>query len=105
MPTQQDFIKMISPIAIASMNKNKILASIAISQACLESGYGKAAMMMINNAPFGVKATDSWLNIGGKAYNAVTGEVIKGQSIHGLFIRSRENALLLIKMFQVKILL
>jgi hypothetical protein len=37
--------------------------------------------MMANNAPFGVKATETWLKNGGKAYSSKTGEVINGQSV------------------------
>jgi len=81
MSKQQNFIKLIMPFAVASMKNNKILASITIAQACLETGYGTSALMMKYNAPFGVKATPSWLNAGGKAFNAVTGEVYNGVNV------------------------
>ena len=80
--TGKNFISdIIAPLAVADMKKNKILASITIAQACIETGYGKSALMMKNNAPFGVKATETWLKSGGRAYNANTGEHINGQNV------------------------
>ena len=79
--TKQEFISKIAPLAVADMKKNKILASLTIAQACIETGYGSSNLMMSNNAPFGIKATETWLKIGGKAYNANTGEVYNGVSV------------------------
>ena len=79
---QKNFItNIIAPLAVADMKKNKILASITLAQACIETGYGKSAIMMKNNSPFGVKATETWLKNGGRAYNANTGEHINGQNV------------------------
>jgi len=87
MTNQQKFIDQIAPLAVADMRKNKILASITIAQACLETGCGSSVLMMKYNAVFGIKSTQSWLNSGGKAYSATTGEVINGQNttIQALF--------------------
>jgi hypothetical protein len=79
--TNKEFIELIAPYAVADMKKNKILASITIAQACIETGYGKSSLMMSYNAPFGVKASDSWIKNGGKAYSAKTGEVYSGVSV------------------------
>lgn len=81
MSKQTDFICKMSLLAVNDMKKNKILASITIAQACIETGYGASALMMSYNAPFGVKATQSWLNSGGKAYSAKTGEVYSGVAV------------------------
>jgi len=70
MTNQQKFIDQIAPLAVADMRKNKILASITIAQACLETGCGSSVLMMKYNAVFGIKSTQSWLNSGGKAYSA-----------------------------------
>jgi len=77
----QAFINKMAPLAVADMKQNRILASITVAQACVETGYGKSALMMANNAPFGVKATETWLKNGGKAYNSKTGEVVSNQNV------------------------
>ena len=53
---------------------------VCVSQACLETGYGKSKLMCDNFAPFGIKATSSWLKADPKrkAYSAKTGEVYNG---------------------------
>jgi len=78
---QTDFINKMSPYAAADMKKNRILASISISQAVIETGFGTAAVMMKFNAPFGVTATETWLKSGGKAYNAQTWEYVPSNTM------------------------
>ena len=70
---QGDFIKAILPGAIKARDQYKVLPSITLAQAALESGWGKAA---IGNNLFGIKAGEGWT---GKTQTVPTQEVINGQ--------------------------
>lgn len=72
--SNQEFINYIAPI-IQNENKkrgNPLFNSVIIAQACHETGFGKSQIMMKANAPFGIKAFESWK---GKTYSSKTKEV------------------------------
>jgi len=73
------FIKNLAPLAIAECNKRskKVLPSICIAQAALETGWGTSSLMTKANAYFGIKATSSWK---GKVFNAKTSECYDGST-------------------------
>lgn len=56
---------------------NPLFASVVISQACLETGYGSSQIMTKANAIFGIKASKNW---GGKVYSAKTKECYDGKN-------------------------
>lgn len=72
-----NFIKKLSELAIAECNKRtkKVLPSICIAQAALETGWGTSTLMTKANAYFGIKATSSWK---GKVFNSKTSECYDG---------------------------
>ncbi|BDR86151.1 glycoside hydrolase family 73 protein [Clostridium tetani] len=55
-----NFINSVKDGAIASMKKYKVLASITIAQAILESGWGKSKLTQECKNLFGVKAIGGW---------------------------------------------
>lgn len=68
-----EFINYIAPI-IQNENKKRghpLFNSVIIAQACHETGFGKSQLMMKANAPFGIKAFESWK---GKTYSSKTRE-------------------------------
>ena len=74
-----NFIKKIAEI-VKEVNReriDKILPSVCIAQACIETGYGTSAMMRKANAYFGIKAT-GW---NGKVYSSATQEVYNGNTV------------------------
>ena len=58
--TKQEFIDKYKEIAIQQQLKYGIPASITLSQAILESGYGTSAQAKECNNFFGIQAGDSW---------------------------------------------
>lgn len=78
MSSQQTFIKKVAPLAQADMKKNKILASLTIAQAILESNWGNSGLTKKGNALFGIKAGSTWK---GKRLNMKTGEVYEGKPV------------------------
>lgn len=58
--TKQEFIDKYKEIAIQQQLKYGIPASITLSQAILESGYGTSAQAKERNNFFGIQAGDSW---------------------------------------------
>ncbi|MBS4022805.1 MAG: glucosaminidase domain-containing protein [Dethiobacter sp.] len=70
---RQEFIDQIAPAAMEGYNQYGILPSLTISQAILESGWGK---YHISNNLFGIKATSSWT---GEVAIRTTKEYINGQ--------------------------
>ncbi|SFD00159.1 glycoside hydrolase family 73 protein [Clostridium uliginosum] len=72
--TYRNFIDEISPKAIELYNKFGILPSITISQAILESSWGKSELSVKANNLFGIKADSSWK---GKSVNMTTSEYYK----------------------------
>ena len=82
MATQQQaktFINKLSKLAIAECEKRKkkVLPSVCIAQAALETGYGTSSLMNKANAYFGIKATATWK---GKVYNSKTRECYDGKT-------------------------
>lgn len=58
--SKQQFIKELYPDAIKIYNQYGILPSITISQAILETGWGKSDLSAKANNLFGIKADSSW---------------------------------------------
>lgn len=75
--SQKDFINKIGILAQKDMKKSKVLASLTIAQAILESGWGKSSLATVGNALFGIKAGSSWK---GKIYNSKTKECYDGST-------------------------
>lgn len=69
---QQAFLAKIIPLAIADMKKTKILASLTIAQAILESAWGLSGLTLRSNNLFGIK---------GQGVNSATFEYINGKRI------------------------
>lgn len=57
---KMEFLRIVSKGAINSYNKYGILPSITISQAILESGWGKSELAVTHNNLFGIKADSRW---------------------------------------------
>lgn len=74
-----NFINQLSKLAIAECNKRtkKVLPSICIAQAAIETGWGTSKLMTKANAYFGIKATSSWK---GKVFNSKTAECYDGKT-------------------------
>ena len=58
--TRAAFIAKVGPMAQTDAKTSKILASLTIAQAILESGDGNSTLTVQGNALFGIKATGSW---------------------------------------------
>ena len=73
------FIEKIAKQAIAECRKRskKVLPSVCIAQAAIETGWGTSSLMTKANAYFGIKANKSW---GGKVYNSRTKECYDGKT-------------------------
>ena len=65
------FISLVSPHAVTDMKEKKILASVTIAQAILESSWGESELAKNANNYFGIKANSSWR---GKKYIVKTSE-------------------------------
>lgn len=72
-----NFITKVGKMAKKDMAKSKILASITIAQACLESGYGESELARKANNLFGIKKHD-WK---GKTYAKDSYEVENGKKV------------------------
>lgn len=72
---QKAFIAKVGKLAAADMKISGVLASLTISQAILESGWGKSGLTVKANALFGIKAGKTWK---GKTYSAKTQECYDG---------------------------
>ena len=74
--TEEEFIKLVGPLAQADMKNTGILASVTIAQAILESGYGSSSLAMEANNFFGMKASlsgNTWSSDwGGKTFTKQT---------------------------------
>ena len=73
---RQEFINKIKDGAIRGWNDYKVLPSLTIAQAILETGWGKSA---IGNNIFGIKADSNWK---GKKKLVRTHEYVNGQKIY-----------------------
>nr|WP_035283691.1 glucosaminidase domain-containing protein [Clostridium sp. LS] len=58
--SKQQFIQQLYPQAVEIYNKYGVLPSVTISQAILESGWGKSDLSVKANNLFGIKADSSW---------------------------------------------
>lgn len=79
MTVQEQFIKKIGPLATADYQKNGVLASITIAQACLESSYGASELATKAHNYFGMKSSlsgNNWKSAwdGKSVYSKATGE-------------------------------
>lgn len=73
--TEQDiFIDKVKDGAITGWHEGKILPSVTIAQAILESGWGKSELATKANNLFGIKASDGW---NGASYVVKTAEYDK----------------------------
>lgn len=70
----QDFIKKMATYAMEDMRNNKILASLTMAQAILESGWGKSGVTVNANNLFGIKGKHN-----GQFYLAPTKEFQNGK--------------------------
>lgn len=73
-----EFIAKIAPLCQADYNVHKILPSLSIAQACLESGYGTSDLYMYGSAAFGIKASSGW---NGRIFRKSSAEVIGGSTV------------------------
>lgn len=76
--SEAEFLALIAPLCQADYAKHKILPSLTIAQACLESGYGTSDLYMYGAAAFGIKASAGWA---GKVYRKSSKEVINGTTV------------------------
>ncbi|WP_072060838.1 glucosaminidase domain-containing protein [Clostridium novyi] len=60
MSKQEEFINLIKDVAIQTQKEYKIFASVTISQAILESGWGQSELACKYNNYFGIKASGDW---------------------------------------------
>jgi flagellar rod assembly protein/muramidase FlgJ len=72
----QDFITLIGPAARACHKAAGVPASITVSQAALESGWGESGLTKTANNLFGIKADSLWR---GETVTLDTKEFIRGQ--------------------------
>lgn len=75
---QKLWFENIYPEAVKLANNNNLFASIMLSQAIAESGWGQSELAMKANNLFGVKADSSWI---GEIYEKDTNEFVDGKSI------------------------
>lgn len=79
-----DFINLVAPLMIAEKQRRQANAlpvtrvDVGIAQAACESAWGTCGRMVNANALFGIKATNSWLQNGGRAFNSETQECYNG---------------------------
>ena len=89
--TETQFIEKIGKIAQADMKRSKILASVTIAQAILESNYGHSSLGMEANNLFGMKASlsgNNWKSSwDGKTFEKNTLEYLNGKwvTVKGTF--------------------
>lgn len=75
---QKNFIETVGTLAKADVHGDKILPSLTIAQAILESGWGKSSLTRKANALFGIKATAQWK---GRVFSCKTQECYDGISL------------------------
>lgn len=62
----QEYVDLYSEFAMEQMRKYGIPASITLAQGIIESASGGSRLAMSGNNHFGIKATQSWIDAGGK---------------------------------------
>ncbi len=75
--TRSQFIAKVAPLAEADSKRSKILASLTIAQAILESNNGNSQLSTQGKALFGIKATSGWR---GKVWTGYTLEYYDANS-------------------------
>ena len=56
----ENFINRIAPMAVEDMKQTRVLASLTIAQAILESGWGESKLAREGNNLFGIKKGSAW---------------------------------------------
>lgn len=91
--TLSEYIEYFKPIAIKDMNRSGIPASITLSQAILESGYGNSALAIYANNHFGMKNKPEWQGktyyIGSTCYKKYN-SALESYEDHSKHIKSRK---------------
>lgn len=83
----KEFINTVAPLAILICNKKsrKVLPSVCVAQACLETGYGTTTKMIKANALYGIKVGTNKVKFGtawkGRAYSTKTKECYYGSTM------------------------
>ena len=72
-----NFINKLAPLAVEDYKTSKVLPSLTIAQAILESGWGESELAVKANNLFGIKADSRWT---GKIYNTETKEYYNGSN-------------------------
>jgi len=72
---QKNFIETVGNLARSDHHADRILPSVTIAQAILESGWGKSTLTKKANALFGIKAGKDWK---GRVYSCSTQECYDG---------------------------
>ena len=72
---QKSFIERVGAMAAGDMKESRILASLKIAQAILESGWGRSTLTVHANNLYGIKASASWR---GRTFSAQTLEFYDG---------------------------
>ena len=73
-----NFINKLAPLAVEDYKTSKVLPSLTIAQAVLESGWGESELAVKANNLFGIKADSRWT---GKIYNTETKEYYNNSNI------------------------
>ena len=73
-----EFLNKIAALCQADYKKHKILPSLSIAQAFLESGIGTSDLFMYGSAAFGIKASGGWT---GKVFRKSSREVFNGTTV------------------------
>lgn len=75
--TKTEFIAIIAPLAIQSMQQSKVPASLTISQAALESAWGNSGLTVKANNLFGIKGSGPAGSITAQTTEYVNGKAVK----------------------------
>ncbi len=88
-----EYVAIYKPIAIKEMNRSGVPASITMSQAILESGYGNSALAIYANNHFGIKNKPDWKGetycIGASCYKKYS-SALESYEDHSNHIKSRK---------------
>jgi len=57
---EKNFIERVGAMSVADMKESRILASVKIAQAILESGWGRSKHTAITKNLYGIKASANW---------------------------------------------
>ena len=66
MSKNQNYIDEYKELAMENMRRYGIPASVTLAQGILESANGQSQLARNENNHFGIKASQSWINAGGK---------------------------------------